>query len=81
MKLDRVHNIACICSAVFVCLPFAVVWLVESLLSSDIPDWGWHVMTAMIAVSFATMTVTYFMRKSRDWEREHGRGLQRRKRR
>ena len=76
MKLDRVHNIACICSAVFILLPFAVDGLV-----SDIPDWGWHVMTALIAVSFATMTVTYFMRKSRDWEREHGRGLQRRKRR
>ena len=74
MKLDRVHNIARICSAVFVCLPFVVDAIV-----ADIPDWGWHAMTVPIAVSFVTLAVTYFMRKSRDWEREHGRGLQRRK--
>lgn len=81
MKLDRVHSIACICSAVTVCLPFLVAWLVESLLASDIPDWGWYAMTALIAVSFGTMAVTFLMRKNRDWERDHGRGLQRRKRR
>ena len=81
MKLDRVHEIACIASAVMVCLPFLVDWVVADLLKSQIPDWGWHVMTALIAVSFGTMAVTFLMRKNRDWERDHGRGLQRRKRR
>ena len=80
MKLDRVHSIACICSAMTVCLPFLVAWLVESLLASDIPDWGWYAMTALIAVCFVTMAVTYLMRKSRDWDREHGRTGGRRKR-
>ena len=81
MKLDRVHQIACTASAVMVCLPFLVDWLVADLMKSQIPDWGWHVMTALIAVCFGTMAVTSLMRKSRDWERDHGRGLQRRKRR
>ena len=44
MKLDRVHNIACIASAVFICLPF----LMDSLIA-DIPRWGWQVMTVFIA--------------------------------
>ena len=79
MKLDRVHEIACISSAVMVCLPFAVDWVVADLLDSQIPDWGWHVMTAMIAVCFGTMAVTYLMRKSRDWDRSHGRTGGRRK--
>lgn len=75
MKLDRVHSIACIASAVFVCLPF----LMDSLIA-DIPRWGWQVMTVLIALSFGTMFVTYFMRKSRDWDKEHGH-LPRRRRR
>ena len=75
MKLDRVHNIACIASAVFVCLPF----LMDSLIA-DIPRLGWQVMTVLIALSFGTMFVTYFMRKSRDWDKEHGH-LPRRRRR
>ena len=80
MKLDRVHEIACIASAVMVCLPFLVDWVVADLLKSQVPDWGWHVMTALIAVCFVTMAVTYLMRKSRDWDREHGRTGGRRKR-
>lgn len=75
MKLDRVHNIACIASAVFICLPFLLDWLI-----TDIPRWGWQVMTVLIALSFGTMFVTYFMRKSRDWDKEH-RHLPRRRRR
>ena len=73
MKLDRVHNIACIASAVFICLPF----LMDSLIA-DIPRWGWQVMTVFIALSFGTMFVTYFMRKNRDWDKEHGRFHKRR---
>ena len=76
MKLDRIHEIACVCSAIMVCLPFFVDWVI-----ADIPDWGWHLMTAMIAIAFGTMAVTYLMRKSRDWDREHGRSGGRRKRR
>ena len=57
----------------FVCLPF----LMDSLIA-DIPRWGWQFMTVLIAVSFTTMAVTFFMRKSRDWDKEHGRYHKRR---
>ena len=68
MKLDRAYNIACTCSAIFICLPF----LMDSLIA-DIPDWGWWVMTAFIGVSFAAMAVLWIMRKNRDWDKKHGR--------
>ena len=74
MNLDRLYNIACIASAVFVCLPF----LLDSLIA-DIPDWGWWVMTALIAVSFVSMAVLFLMRKSRDWDKAHGRTINKRK--
>ena len=67
MKLDRIHNIACTASAIFICLPFLMDWLI-----ADIPRWGWQFMTVLIALSFTTMAVTFLMRKNRDWEKEHG---------
>lgn len=74
MKLDRFYNISCICTAVFLCLPF----LIDELIA-DIPRWGWQVMTALIVVSGACMAVSFFMRKSRDWDEKHGRSTHRRK--
>lgn len=74
MKLDRTYDIACVCSAIFVCLPFALDGMI-----ADIPDWAWWVMTALIAISFATMAVTFLMRKSRDWDRKHSRDIHQKK--
>lgn len=76
MKLDRLYNIACICSAVFVCFPFLMDSLIE-----DIPRWGWQVMTVLIAVSFVSMAVLFLLRKNRDWDRDHGHRRGRRRRR
>ena len=76
MKLDRLYDIACVLSAIFICLPF----LVDSLIA-DIPRWGWQLMTVLIAVSFLSMVVLWLLRKNRDWDKEHGRtGNKRRKR-
>ena len=43
MKLDRIHEIACVCSAIMVCLPFFVDWVI-----ADIPDWGWQFTTSAL---------------------------------
>ena len=52
MNLDRLYNIACVLSAIFICQPV----LMDSLIA-DIPRWGWQIMTMFIAVSFLSMAV------------------------
>lgn len=76
MNLDRLYNIACVLSAIFICLPF----LMDSLIA-DIPRWGWQIMTVFIAVSFLSMAVLWLLRKNRDWDKEHGRTIHKRRKR
>ena len=71
----RVVTASEIARARYTAPPFVVDGLI-----SDIPRWGWQFMTMLIAISFATMVVTFFMRKSRDWDKEHGPYHKRRRR-
>ena len=50
-------------------------------LIADIPRGGWQIMTVFIAVSFLSMAVLWLLRKNRDWDKEHGRTIHKRRKR